>query len=96
MEEVVKKTKTSKEKIEEIEVDEIIDIPKGSILRIDGEEFQIHISIKENDVVDQNYIHKKVVNPNGVINKWEYKNAELKYDQEDNIFYYVIESPKKG
>jgi len=98
MEEVVKKTKASKEneKVEEIELDEIIDIPKGSILRIDGEEFQIYISIKEDAVIDQNFIHKKVINPNGIINKWEYKNGELKYDKEDNIFYYVIESPKKG
>ncbi|AGR41091.1 hypothetical protein [Spiroplasma taiwanense] len=91
------KDKVLKEnKVEKTKIDEILNIPAGSILRIDGEEYQIHISISPGQEVTKDYIHKKVIDPNGLINKWEYKNASLSYDKEDNIFYYVIESPKKG
>jgi len=91
-----KANKVSKNEEKKVEVDELLEIPAGAILRIDGVEYQTHISIKENQVVDTNYIHNKVINPNGSINKWEYKTGQLKWDKEDNIFYYVIESPKKG
>ncbi|WP_368486905.1 hypothetical protein [Spiroplasma sp. DGKH1] len=88
--------KESKNKKKEKEVNEIINIPSGAILRIDGKEYQNKLVIIPGETYTLNQIKDQIVNPKGNINKFELKSAELKYDAKFNVFYPIKESPKKG